>query len=224
MALTTLSYKTDADVVKTEGPNRISRDEGILARGTAANVSIPGLVVGKIAIGGAIPAAKSGGNTGNGVLTMDGTTPVLTGAKAGVYQVRLITAAANGGTFRVFDPEGFDLGDVAVGATFSNDIKFSVADGATDFIVGDGFDITVAIGSGKYAPFNLTGNNGSEKPVAILLETVDASAADKRVVLLARHAEVVLQSLVWPAGINATQKAAALAALETKGIVARMGV
>ncbi len=32
MALTTLSYKTDADVVKTEGPNRISRDEGILAR------------------------------------------------------------------------------------------------------------------------------------------------------------------------------------------------
>jgi hypothetical protein len=140
MALSTLSYKTDADVVKTEGTNRISRDEGILASGTAANVSIPG------------------------------------------------------------------------------------SDGATDFIVGDGFDITVAIGSGKYAPFNLTGNNGSEKPVAILLETVDASAADKRVVLLARHAEVVLQSLVWPAGINATQKAAALAALETKGIVARMGV
>lgn len=224
MALTTLSYKTDTDVVKTEGPNRISRDEGILASGTSALVSIPGLVVGKIATGAATPAAKSGGNTGNGVITMDATTPVLAGAKPGVYQVRLITAAANSGTFRVTDPDGFVLGDVAVAGTFSNDVKFVIADGATDFVVGDGFDITVATGSGKYAPFNLTGNNGSEKPVAILLETVDASAADKRVVLLARHAEVVLQSLVWPVGITTTQKAAALAALETKGIVARMGV
>lgn len=224
MALTTLSYKTDTDVVKTEGPNRISRDEGILASGTSALVSIPGLVVGKIATGAATPAAKSGGNTGNGVITMDPTTPVLTGAKPGVYTARVIAIATNSGTFRVTDPDGFVLGDVAVGATFSNDVKFSIADGATDFALGDGFDITVATGSGKYAPFNLTGNNGSEKPVAILLETVDASAADKRVVLLARHAEVVLQSLVWPVGITTTQKAAALAALETKGIVARMGV
>jgi hypothetical protein len=224
MALTTLSYKTDVDVVKTEGPNRISRDEGILASGASIAVSIPGLVVGRIAVGAATPAAKSGGNTGNGVLTMDGTTPVLAGAKPGVYTARLITAAANGGTFRVIDPDGFVLGDVAVGATFSNDIKFAVADGATDFVVGDGFDITIATGSGKYAPLNLGANNGSEKPVAILLETVDASAADQRVVLLARHAEVALQALVWPVGITTTQKAAALAALNNQGIVARMGV
>lgn len=224
MALTTLSYKTDTHVVKTEGPNRISRDEGVLASGASADVSIPGLVVGKIAVGAATPAAKSGGNTGNGVLTMDATTPVLAGAKPGVYMLRVVSAASNGGTFRVTDPEGFVLGEVAVGSTFSNDIKFSVADGSSDFIVGDGFDVTVAVGSGKYAPLTLTGNNGSEKAAAILLENVDASAADKRVVLLARHAEVVLQSLVWPVGITTEQKNAALAALETKGIVARMGV
>lgn len=224
MALTTLSYKSDTDVVKTEGSNRISRDEGILASGASADVSIPGLVVGKIAVGAATPADKSGGNTGNGVLTMDATTPVLAGAKPGVYTLRVVSAASNGGTFRVTDPEGFVLGEVAVGSTFSNDIKFSVADGSSDFIVGDGFDVTVAVGSGKYAPLSLTGNNGSEKAAAILLETVDASAADKRVVLLARHAEVVLQSLVWPVGITTEQKNAALAALETKGIVARMGV
>lgn len=224
MAMTTLSYKTDTDVVKTEGPNRISRDEGVLASGASADVSIPGLVVGKIAVGAATPAAKPGGNTGNVLLTMDATTPVLAGAKPGVYTLRVITAASNGGTFRVVDPDGLVIGDVAVGATFANDIKFAVADGATDFIVGDGFDITVATGSGKFAPLNMAGNNGSEKAAAILLETVDASAADKRVVLLARHAEVVLQSLVWPVGITTEQKNAALAALETKGIVARMGV
>ena len=39
-----------------------------------------------------------------------------------------------------------------------------------------------------------------------------------------RRAQIVLQALVWPIGITATQKAAALASLETLGIVARTGV
>jgi hypothetical protein len=212
----------DSDVVKTEGANRISRDEAILASGSGA--CIPGLVLGKIGVGAASSAAKSGGNTGTGTLTMDATTPVKAGAKPGVYTARVITAATDGGTIRVVDPEGFVLGDVAVGATFDNDIKFATADGGTDFAVGDGFDITVAVGSGKFAPLTLAGNNGSQIPAAVLLENVDATSADKRVVILARHAEVVLQSLVWPAGINSAQRNAALAALEAKGIVARMGV
>lgn len=94
----------------------------------------------------AAAAAKAGGNAANtGAITMDATTPVLTGAKPGVYTIRCIAAAANSGTFRVEDPDGFVKGDVAVGATFSDDIKFSIADGSQDFIVGEGFDVTVAI-------------------------------------------------------------------------------
>ena len=34
MPVTNISYKTDADVVKTEEPNRASRDEVILASGS----------------------------------------------------------------------------------------------------------------------------------------------------------------------------------------------
>jgi hypothetical protein len=222
MAPTVISYKTDSDVVKTELPNRSSRDEATLASGSGKKN--PGTVLGRVALGAASSAAKSGGNTGNGTLTLDATTPVLAGAKPGVYTVRLITAASNAGTFRVTDPEGFVLGEVAVGGTFANDIKFATADGATDFIVGDGFDITIAIGAGKLKPLNLTGNDGTEKAVAVLLDTVDATSADKTIVVLSRTAEVVLQSLEWPVGISAEQKTAALAALETKGIVARMGV
>ena len=60
---------------------------------------------GKIGIGQASSAAKSGGNTGNGTLTMDVTTPIRTGAKAGIYTVRFIAAASNNGTFRVEDPD-----------------------------------------------------------------------------------------------------------------------
>ncbi|WP_019905704.1 head decoration protein [Methylobacterium sp. 77] len=126
MALKTLSYKTDSDVVKTEGRNRISRDEGILAAGQG--VLRPGVVLGRI--------------TTTGKLT-------------------------------------------------------KLAPAATD---------------------------GSQTAAVILLENVDTTGADQRVVVLARHAEVVLQALEWPAGITATQQSAALAALEAKSVVARMGV
>ena len=49
-AISSLSYKTDADVVKTEGPNRFSRDEVTIVSGQAAMV--PGTVLGKITASG----------------------------------------------------------------------------------------------------------------------------------------------------------------------------
>ncbi len=98
-----------------------------------------------------VSAAAHAGGTGNGTITMDVTTPLLTNAQSGVYTAKCITAATNGGTFRVADPHGNVLGDVAVGATFANQVKFVIADGSTDFIVGDQFDITVAIDVGRAA-------------------------------------------------------------------------
>lgn len=100
--------------------------------------------------------------TGNGTLTMDAATPVLTGAKNGTYVVTCITAALNGGTFRVEDPDGYVLGDVDVGATFADDIKFVIADGSTDFTVGAKFTIAVTTGAGRIA---LDGTNGNAKVV-----------------------------------------------------------
>ena len=47
-----------------------------------------------VPVGAASVAAKSGGNTGTGTLTMDATTPILAFAIAGVYAVRCIEAAA----------------------------------------------------------------------------------------------------------------------------------
>ncbi|MFD6316901.1 head decoration protein [Methylorubrum thiocyanatum] len=126
MAPKTVSLKTDSDVVKNEGRNRISRDEGTLANGSG--ILRPGRVLGRIAT------------------------------------------------------------------------------------------------SKKLVPLAPAANDGSQNADSILLENVDATAADQRVVVLARHAEVVIQSLEWPAGITETQKTAALAALEAKGVVARMGV
>lgn len=138
-----------------------------------------GAVLGRVvAAATASTAAKSGGNTGGGTITMDVTTPVLAGAKPGVYTARCIATATNGGTFRVEDPDGNVIGDVAVGATFADDIKFVIADVGTDFIVGDGFDITVA-SVDKYALSLAAATDGSQVPVAVLGIDCDASLGDK---------------------------------------------
>ena len=219
--------KTISDVVKHEtDPLTGRRAAKVLAGSGAVRAITLGMVVAVITAGAATSAAKSGGNTGTGALTLDATTPVLAGAKVGVYQVRCIAAASNSGTFRVEDPDGNVLGDVAVGATFSDDIKFAIADGGTDFIVGDGFDVTVAAGSGKVVQFAAAGVAGAEVPAGIALDAVtaaDGSDSTDDLVYLSRNAVLDLDQLVWPVGISATQKAAALAALARLGITASYG-
>jgi phage tail sheath gpL-like len=101
------------------------------------------LLVGQRLSGAVSSAAKSGGNTGDGALTLAGT-PRLPGAKQGVYQIRLTTVASGGGTFTVTDPLGNTDGTYVVGASaFATDIAFTIADGTPDFALGDGFDVTV---------------------------------------------------------------------------------
>lgn len=229
VALRTLTFNEPAavsDVLKCE-MGTYCREVVTVLSGTAAFAL--GMVLGKITRGAATSAAKSGGNTGNGTLTVDGTTPVKAGAKTGVYTVRFIAAATNNGTFRVTDPDGFVLGDVVMSGgagTFDNDIKFSIADGATDFVVGDGFDVTVAAGSGKYVPHDPTKTDGREIACAVALQPVDASAADVAdVVILARGpAEVSNLGLQWHASVNSNPlKAAAIAQLAAVGIITRRG-
>lgn len=160
----------------TEGKATLVSGAGALKRGT---------VLGKITIGAAVSAAKAGGNTGTGTFVLDATTPVKAGAKAGVWTLRCITAVANGGEFELNDPDGISRGIFIIPAgagnsvTVDDAIKGVLTDAGTDFIVGDGFDITVAAGSGKYKTAVATAVDGSAVPVGILVDDVDATAADK---------------------------------------------
>jgi hypothetical protein len=146
-----------------------------------------GTVVGAITLGAASSATKGGGNTGNGTFVLDVTTPVLANAYLsgpGVYTLRCITAVANGGVFRLEDPKGNVLGDFTIppgagnSVTISERIKGVLTDAATDFIVGDGFDITIAAGSGKVVIAVATATDGSNIPVGILVDDANATAAD----------------------------------------------
>lgn len=52
---------------------------------------------------------------------------------------------SGGGTFSVTDPDGIVLGTGTVGNAYNGVVKFTIADGSPDFVVGDGFDVTVTI-------------------------------------------------------------------------------
>lgn len=75
--------------------------------------------------------------------------------------------------------------------------------------------------AGKYQVLVPAAVDGTEQAVAVLGESVDATAADKPGVMIARGAVVELSELVWPAGITEPQKATALDELNALGIVAR---
>lgn len=153
---------------------------GILALGT---------LLGKIKLG-AITKAALDENTGDGTLVLDADAPILKGAKAGVYSVRVIRAAiaemgdpatspAMKAVAVLQDPDGkiLEVFDVATdpGTTVENQVKFVITEGATAFAAGDGFDITIAAGSGKYKAYDDDNVDGSDTAELILAEDVDAS-------------------------------------------------
>lgn len=146
-----------------------------------------GTLLGKITASSATSAAKAGGNTGNGTM---GAITVSAGALAGVYKLRITKAATNAGDFEVIDPQGDVVGIGSVAAAYSmGGLAFTLADGATDFAVGDGFDITVT-GSGKYVAYSNSATDGSDVVAAILKDNVPDSTADQKVVIVTRMAEV----------------------------------
>ena len=145
-----------------------------MGQNTSGTVLPKGSVMGQKTADGATSAVKaSGANTGNGTLALDGSTPVLRNSRAGVYSVRFTAAT----TFRVTDPLGDVLGDGTAGAAFADQVKFVATAGGTPFVAGDGFDITVT-GSNKYVVSRATATDGSQVPLCVTTDDVDASAAD----------------------------------------------
>jgi hypothetical protein len=65
-------------------------------------------------------------------------------------------------------------------------------------------------------------SDGTEAAIGLLATDTGATLIDREdAILVARHAIVARQALIWPAGITAPQKAAATAQLTTLGILVR---
>ena len=205
-------YLPDFLISEHVGIGRYSRENiTVLAGSGAVRALTVGMVLGKITKGSATAAAFAG-NTGNGTM---GAITVSAGAKPGVYKLLIVEPGSNVGTFTVEDPDGITIGSGVVAAAFSaGGLAFTLADGATDFVAGDGFNITVAAGSGKWVQLNLSGTDGSEIAAGLLVADVTApDGTDAVGVAVVRDAIVASAKLVWPSGATTNQKNAALAQL-----------
>lgn len=179
-----------------------------------------GAVIGATMVGATATAQANAGNTGNGA--MGAITVTGPAVKPGVYKLTVIEPGTNLGTFRVEDPDGVEIGTGVVASAFAKGgLSFTLADGATDFVAGDGFAITVVAGTVKWKEYNPANTDGSQIARGVLYDAVDASAADKAGVAIVRHAEVRDSDLQWFSGASAAQKAAGKVDLAALGIIAR---
>lgn len=169
-----------------------------------------------IGLANTVPATgtAAAGNTGNGVMTV---ASAGASVQTGTYTLACTAAASNGGTFSVTAPDGTALSAATVGTPYTGThLNFTIADGAVDFVVGD--TITVAV-TAKAKALDLTATDGSQTAAGIMVAACDATLADKPGVAIRREAIVDAAVLIWPTGITAVQKAAALKQLEQLNIL-----
>lgn len=170
-----------------------------------------GSLLGVVTLGAVASAAKAGGNTGTGTFVPDAA-PLLARAKVGVYTLRCIAAAANGGTFRLEDPDGIVLGDLALPGvaggtvTTTEHIKGVLSDAATDFVVGDGFDVTVAAaakvnGVDRTRLAAAAAVDGSQLPSVVLPYAVDAIGGDVEAIVH-ESGDFIREKLVLGTGLT----------------------
>lgn len=147
-----------------------------------------------ITAAGAVATAFSG-NTGNGTM---GAVTLSAGAKPGTYKLAIVEPGTNVGTYIVEDPDGKLIGRGVVAAAFSaGGLAFTLADGSTDFVAGDGFDIVVGAGSGHYVAYDNTAADGTQEAAAILCYPAAISTVVANNVAISRLAEVKSDFLNW---------------------------
>jgi hypothetical protein len=144
-----------------------------------ADTYVQGTILAKKVVADAITVEADAGNTGDGTVTL----ATVAGADvplAGAWNFEL-TAALIG---KLEDPSGRIVeSNIAItdgGAIVLNiaGLQFTVTDGATAFVAGDKFSLTVAT-DGDYVIYDPDGVGGAQIPTAILtIEEVATAAAD----------------------------------------------
>jgi len=207
----------DGACILYDVPN-YSRDTVVVLANTTIKPNSP---VGRVTLGAATAAAAAG-NTGNGTC---GSVTVGAGALPGVYQVLFIEPVTNLGTFLLEDPNGKIVGRGFVGTAFSGSgLGFTIADGATDFVAGDRFTITVAAGSGKYIALDPTATNGAAVCAGIAYAGVKtATSVDGAGVVIRRHAKLNKDEIDW-LSLDAGQITTAIADLAALGVIVEASI
>ena len=144
-------------------------------------------------------------------------------ASGDAFTITVAPVDADSGVFQVVSPSGSLLPPLTVGVAYAGDhLNMTLADGDTDFAVGDKITITVAAGSGKVKALSLTAVDGSQAAAGVMAEAVTApDGEDAFGVAIVRDAIIMASALVWPDGATEGQKTAALAQLAALGLICR---
>jgi hypothetical protein len=104
-------------------------------------------------------------------------------------------------------------------------VKFTIADGATDFVVGGSFTITVNRESGtdeEWKALDPSATDGAQIAAGVAIYDVTADDTSKRKFTgLVRASEVRAEDLEWPDAIGIDQRATAVQQLRAVGIILR---
>lgn len=204
-----MSIKTEGvhagEFLLSEANGSRSRTEVIITAG--AGILAAGTLIALITAANAATPTAGVGNTGNGVM---GAITTASEAITGTYVLTITEAVANGGNFELVDPLGSLVGAGSVGVAFdAGGLSFTLADGATDFIVDDVFTIAVTAALGEHRPYDDDGtDDGRRAATGILYAPVDATLNDIRAVAVVRDAEVIERLLT---GLDAAGAADLLA-------------
>lgn len=218
--------RTEGDLIALEYDKNYCRDTVTYLAGSGSTREIPQFaVLGAILTGTATVTAgaavsASGGTPGNGVV---GSLTADAGAAEGVYQIVFIEPAANAGTFEVIRPNGAVDGAGTVAVAYNGTINFTLADGATDFAVGDRIPVTVDYadaGVEKFVQIDFAAVNGAANAAGVAPRAYSVpNGADLEGGAL-RRGPMILRTdeLAWPLGATSDQKASALNQLRARGI------
>jgi len=215
-------------VVKYEQEASVGICRDVVTAYEGSSTSYPvGTVLGKYFVATSVTPTAAAGNTGNGSI---GTVTITGKAKRGTYTVTIIKAATNAGDFTVSDPSGAVIGNGTVAVAYSNQLAFTLADGATDFVVGDSWTVEV-VGDYKYKQVEATATDGTAVACAIYISANDgsfgtstiAATTDTSIIALVRGAAVVgKETLTYGASVNTTaEKTKMYSELESVGIICR---
>lgn len=158
------------------------RDELLTFAG--AGTVLEGTILARKSVADAVVAAADGGNTGDGTVTLATVAAGSVVPLVGAYNLEVTEAVVNGGVLKLEDPNGalvasnliMTVGAGAATVFEAAGLQFTVTDGATDFVVGDKFSLTVAA-DGKMVVFALAGAGGAQIPVAIVTYEIVAAGA-----------------------------------------------
>jgi hypothetical protein len=163
------------------------RDE-TLAFG-AADVAAEGTILARKEVVTAITVAADAGNTGDGTCTLASVVAGPAIPLVGDYTLECVEAITNGGRFKLEDPNGALISNnliMTAGAGAATvfelaGMTFTLTDGATDFVVGDKFALTVDA-DGKLGYYATAGLGGLQVPTHVLTYAITVTGAENKAI------------------------------------------